>query len=941
MQFRVLGSLEVWVAGRRLTTLTPRQERFLARLLLSPNTLVSIGALSEALWDGAPPDSAERQVQNTASQLRRTWMGAGMTDMKEVLQTARSGYVLEIDRDQIDLEHFRDMVIRATSLTKDGDSRSAAGTLRRALALWRAPAFAGIESRVIRQHALVLDEERFAAWETRLRLDLEAGLHGQVVAELTALVAEFPFREQLIGLLMTALYRAGRQTDALHTYQMTCARLSAELGIDPGPELQQLHQQILQNDPTLLEVAAHESGLVASLPGPLAPYPQVPRQVPPADGYFTGRRDELEALVGYCSNAQAIIVTGAAGMGKTSLAVQTAHRVGGRFPDGHLFLDLRGHNSASSRSPTGVLSHLLEGLNLPSSTISGSLERHIALYRSITADKKLLIVLDNAGSVEQVLPAVPAAGGSQLIVTSRNTLAALRTHVVVEGLTLRGLGRAASRSILTHAVAVGRLPNVATPALERVIDICAGMPLALRILAARILSEPALTIENLAADLTPADGSLDVLTVDTDARSVRSVLASACAPLAPQDAQLMWLLAVHPGRRIRVEAAATLAGVPLLAARAGIDALAALHLLTDGGDGYLTMHDLVRSFATEQLGQRQNGSHEAADRLLDWYLALAAQASDVLRPDRDAYRAGCKEIDTFVGPFAKDVEAINFFNAERDNLGPVIEAAARDRLGGAVELAYHLHSYFVRTGFPAAVVETLRTCEHEANRIADPLVLAHLYHVLGGALAVANEPEAAQDRLRLSAELYESAGDLAGAAGARLGLGFSLDAQGRYQDALNETERGLELARAAGNTTLEVHALNNSGDILVALGESDAALDRLEAGRRLARDCGLRHYEAAILGSIGALFVHRAEHATALGYLHEGLALMRRSGFRTAEAETLGRIGHAVLGSGNREGAAEWFRTARDVHRKNNDVAGEAAMSQLISGLTDRLPPQG
>ncbi|GAB3067611.1 AfsR/SARP family transcriptional regulator [Micromonospora schwarzwaldensis] len=936
MKFCLLGDLEVWEAGLRLPPLRPRQQRFLARLLLSPHTLVSIGALAETLWDGDPPASAERQVQNTASQLRQVWLGAGVTEARQVLRTARAGYVLDIDRDQIDLYQFRGMVADAAAIIETGELRGAARTLRQALALWRAPAFASVDSRFIREHALLLDEERPAAWEDCMRLELQAGLHGRVIAEMAALVAEFPFREQLTGLLMVALYRSGRQSDALITYQKTRALLSTELGIDPGPELRQLHQRILHSDLTLLGPAVHETMAVAHPAAPVDPYPRIPRQIPPADGHFTGRGKELEAVVGHCGQAQVIVIVGGAGMGKTSLAVQAAHQVGDRFPDGHLFLDLGAHSAATNRPPTGVLAHLLESLNLPANTIPGALEKQIALYRSITADKKLLIVLDNAGSIEQVLPAVPTAGGSQLIVTSRNTQAALHAHVAVKMIALDGLSRPVSRTLLTEAA--GLAPQASSPALESLLDLCGGMPLALRILAARLLSESALTIEELATGLPHHNASLDGFTIDGDARSVRSVLANVYAALSPEEARLLRLLAVHPGRRIRREAAAALAAVPLPRAQAAANSLIALHLLADGGDGYLTMHDLIRSYAAERLAEEPASRQEAACRLLAWYLALAARANGVLRPDRDAFGPPAAGTNPFVQPFTKDIEAIKFFNAERDNLAPVVLLAVRHRIEGAVELVYYLHSYFIRSGFPNAIVAAWRECEQQSGRIGEPRLLAHLHHALGGALGVTNEPEAALDSLYLSAVLYERAGDLAGAAGARLGIGAGLDAQGKYQDALEETEGALNLARAARNTTLEVHALNNSADILVALGGSDAALRRLEAGRELARDGGLRHHEAAILSSVGALFLRHGEYAKALEYLHEGLALMRRSGFRTAEATTLSRVGHAVLGSGDRDGAADWFRKAQEVYRQNNDVAGEAAMTRLMGEFAaDRL----
>lgn len=939
MRFLVLGHLEIRASERRLPSLRPRHARFLTRLLLSPNTLVSIGALAEALWDGAPPASAERQVQNVASQLRQAWLGAGVTEANEVILTGRAGYTLDVDLDHIDLHVFRGLVAQASSLTETGDPHEAAGKLRQALALWRAPAFAGIDSQVIQGNAVLINEERPAAWEECMRLELQIGLHGRAVTELAALVAEFPFREQLAGLFMTALYRTGQQTAALQTYQQARARLNDELGIDPGPVLQELHKRILQNDPTLLGPTTEEAITIAAPSVNTKHSPPIPSQIPPADGSFTGRQEELTLLSQHCGEAQVLAVAGVAGMGKTSLVVQWAHQIRNNFPDGQIFLDLRGHSADESRSAGSVLEHILESLNLPPQKVPGSLEKRIALYRSIVADKKLLIILDNAGTIDQVLPAVPPSGRSQLVVTSRNYLAALHTHVAVRGLALGGLGRMEGRSILTSAT--DESPESHGPALESLLDLCDGMPLALRILAARMMADHSLTFNQLAADLSRDGVPLDGFSIDGDTRSVRSVLANTYATLSADDARVFRLLAIHPGPRVRAESVAAIAAVPLSAARRSLNNLIALHLLTKTGDHYLAMHDLVRSFAAERLDAqaRDDRSAEALDRLLSWYLSVAAMANGVLRPDRDAFADRAARRETFIGQFAKDVDAIKFLDQERENLAPVTAVAVRHGIDRAVELLYHLHSYFLRTGFSTADMDAWKQCGENAHRIHDPLLQAHLHHALGGALVVTHELDVAIEHLLLAAKLHEREGQPGGAAGSRLGLGFAYELQGRYHDALAEHELALGLAEAAQNTTLIVHALNNSADALMALGDIEAGLERLQAGRELAREHGLRHHEAAILSSIGALFIRKRDYPEALAHLHEGLAQMRKSGFRTAEADTLARIGHAVLGSGDHAVATEWFRKAQDVYRQNNDVTGEAEMERLVGDLDgDRQP---
>lgn len=292
MEFRVLGTLEVWHRRQLLTPLRPRQERLLARLLLSPNKIASIATLAETLWDGEPPDSADRQVQNAASQLRAAWLQAGVTDAKRVIQTVRFGYRLAVRPEELDLFTFRRLVKHATAMEEAGDTTAAVSALRQAVALWRGPAFAGIASAVIESNAALINEERPAAWEECFRLELQAGQGAQVVTELACLVAEFPYRERLIGQLMIALYRSGRQKEALQAYQDIRERLAEELGIDPGPNLQRLYERILRSDPTLSTTTDAEHG-----PGP-APGPRRvrPGVGAPADA-AAGRRAQDESRI--------------------------------------------------------------------------------------------------------------------------------------------------------------------------------------------------------------------------------------------------------------------------------------------------------------------------------------------------------------------------------------------------------------------------------------------------------------------------------------------------------------------------------------------------------------------------------------------------------------------------------------------------------------------
>ena len=894
---------------------------------------MSIGSLAAALWEDQLPDSAERQVQNAASQLRQAWQQAGVPDVKRIMTTVRGGYRLDISAAQLDLHMFRTSMSRAVELEEADDVAGAVRVLREGLALWRGPAFSGIRNGVIESEAALINEERSAAWEECARLELRAGRHSRVVTDLVGLVAEFPFRERLTVLLMLALYRCGRQKDALRAFQDIRNRLQDELGIDPGPELRHLHQRILRNDPSL-DAHPGEDRPVSGPPVQTRPStPPVPAQIPPRVGYFTGRDDELGLLARESERVSVIAVTGAAGMGKTALAVEWANRVRHAFPDGQIFLDLRGHAADSSRSPSSVLHHVLESLNLPPQRIPGILEKQIPLYRSVVSEKKVLIVLDNAESINQILPVLPVGTGSQLVVTSRSSLAALYTHVGVCRVTIGPLGREDSFSLLAHGALSQSLALRDDPAAQRLVDLCGGMPLALRILAARLMSETFLTPDDLVAELTRAGAPLDGFVVDGDTRSVRSVLASAYAVLPSEDARIFRILAAHPGTRFRPELVAAMAAVPLASARRSLASLAATHLVSDVGGGYLTMHDLVHSFAEECLlhSVTEDRRDQAVDSLLNWYLSLTGNASQVLRPDRDAYAHSHVPIDTHIPPFREKIAAVSFLNGERENLAGVTSSATVHDIKLAIQLIYNLHSYFVRTGFPAADVEAWKLCLEKAKSLDEPLALGHLYHALGGALAVTQELDQSLEYLHRSAELYEAEGHLAGAAGARLGIGWALGVAGRLDEALVEDERALALARDAGNVTLMVHALNNSASTLAALGQLDGGLQRLEVALKVAQESGEDQHEALILSSIGELFIAKGKYRTALEYLHQAVDRLRRFGFRTAEAEALMRIGVAMRGCGEREEARSWFRQALSLYRESDDAVGESTVLELIA----------
>jgi DNA-binding SARP family transcriptional activator len=433
MRFEILGPLRVRPDGHEMAITAGRERALLAMLLFHANSTVPTGQLIDAMWSTDPPGNARNQLQQCISRLRRRLGAAGSTG--PAISTEPVGYRITVNPTDLDLYEFRRSVAEARTAAHTGNHHDARTSYRTALARWRGPALAGIDNHHIRQAAATLDEERLHVLEECLTSELEAGGAGELVAELTDLVAQHPHHEALHHALMLALYRAGRQADALAAYRHARRLLSDELGTEPGTDLRQLHRAILNRDPTLD---------VAPPPRPATtPPPPTPRELPPHVAGFTGRDDALKALdelLPHRDEATGPVVistiTGTAGVGKTALAIHWAHRVADRFPDGQLYLNLRGYATEVPLRPIEALSTMLRSLGMPPDQIPVDEAEASARYRSVLADRRVLIVLDNAGTVDQVRPLLPGSSGCLALVTSRDRLAGLVARDGARRLTL-------------------------------------------------------------------------------------------------------------------------------------------------------------------------------------------------------------------------------------------------------------------------------------------------------------------------------------------------------------------------------------------------------------------------------------------------------------------------------------------------------------------------
>jgi DNA-binding SARP family transcriptional activator len=612
VEFGLLGPLMVRRGGTVLPVRRGGQRAVLAALLLEANRVVPVAALVEVLWGAAPPPTAPAVVRNQIRRLRQTLGEAG----RERIVTQPHGYLIRAADGELDLARFESLLAAARAAGRGGDWDAVAARTGEALALWRGEPLADVESEtLVRREAPRLAELHLQALHLRTDADLRLGCHAEVVTELQHLAARYPLREQTQALLMLALYRCGRQADALAVFRQVRTVLVEELGAEPGPDMARLHQRILAADPALdlsRPIAAAAPGPAASgLPAAGAAggvTPWVPRQLPAAIAAFAGRESELTALARILDSAgrQAagtVVISaigGTAGVGKTSLAIHWAHQVADLFGDGQLYMNLRGYGPAGSpATPAEAIRAFLAALGMPPERIPPDLDAQAGLYRSMLADRRMLIVLDNARDEQQVRPLLPAGQGCLVIVTSRHQLVGLAANDGASLLTLDVLSRGEATQMLTARLGAPRA--AAEPeAVGEIVGLCVRLPLALAVAAARAEAQPRLSLAALAGELRDAHSRLDALDAGDPATSVRAVFSWSTEQLSPAAARMFRLLGVHPGPDVTASAAASLAGLELPKARALLRELSRVHLLAEPTPGRYTCHDLLRAYAIDQ-----------------------------------------------------------------------------------------------------------------------------------------------------------------------------------------------------------------------------------------------------------------------------------------------------------------------------------------------------
>jgi DNA-binding SARP family transcriptional activator len=929
MEFGLLGPLAVR-RGEAEVPVPGKQRVVLAALLLNANRPVPLDELAEALWGTSPPVSARATMQNYVMRLRKSLGGDRIT-------TQPGGYQISVDPGELDLSRFETLFALARAAARDSSWDASAREAEAALVLWRGEPLAGVDSELlVLREVPRLTEQRLRALETRIDADLHLGRQSEAISELRQLASAHPLREHFHALLMLGLYRDGRQGEALAAYSRARQLLIEELGTEPGTELRELHQRILTADPTL------------DLPAPARPVaggpgPAVPRELPAGIRHFTGRGGELRELTGLLDQtteeSPTVVISaigGTAGVGKTALAVQWAHQVAGRFPDGQLYVNLRGYDPGQPMTAADALAGFLRALGMAGPDIPAEEDERAARYRSLLATKRMLVVLDNAGSVEQVRPLLPGSPDCVVLVTSRDALSGLVARDGAHWLNLDLLPLADAISLLRALIGdrVYAEPAASATLAER----CVRLPLALRVAAELAAARPETSLADLASELADQQRRLDLLEAGGDPRTaVRAVFSWSYRHLDAKAARAFRLAGLHPGADLASSAAAALTATTVEQASRMLESLARAHLVQQTAQGRYGMHDLLRAYARE-LADTQDGEQErrgALTRLFDHYLAAAAAAMDALFPAENYRRPQVPVSARPAVPLPAPAAAREWLDAERASLVAVTARAADGWPRHAIALAPVLHRYLAASGDVPDARAVYAAALQAARQTGDVAAQADSLKYLGVTEIWQSHYQQATAKLGSALELYQQIGDRRGQAQALSNLGIAESRQSRLPQAADHFRQALALSREIGDRLDEGGALTNLGHVETRQGHYEQAVGHQLESLAILRELGHRRGEAIALNNLGEVLWRGRHYPQAEVHLGHSLAIYRELGHRRGEANVLQNLGHTHREQARFWQAAGLHRQALAIVREIGDRSFEAeALNSLGETLT-------
>jgi DNA-binding SARP family transcriptional activator/tetratricopeptide (TPR) repeat protein len=927
-----LGSVDVVADGIAREVPGLRRKAVLAALAVRPGEIVSTDQVVDAVWGDHPPGNTAATLQNHISRLR------GLLDNQAAIVARAPGYLLRLGAETTDVQAAQRLIDMAGECADPADRER---LLRDAVSLWRGPPLADVAGPAgliwFDQHVQRLNQlglhARINLADTRLLL----GQHSQLIPELEELAATHPWNEQIHGQLMLALYRAGRQSDALAVFRRLREALGAELGVHPGAQLRELETAILRHDPTLRVQAL-------AMPEPAAAVstlskrtsPTVPMQLPATIGSFTGRTQEL-ANLDRCVSASPrtstsdtapdtcparqgavpiITICGSAGIGKTTLAAHWAHRVEHQFPDGQLYVNLRGFDpNGQAVEPGAAIRGFLDAFGIPGDAIPPGLDAQIALFRGLLAGKRILVVLDNARDVEQVRPLLPVSPGCLAIVTSRNRLTPL---VVTEGahpLTLDVLTADEARGLLIHRLGVKRI-DAEPDAVDEIIARCAQLPLALAIVAARAATHPNFTLTAVAAELHEGAYGLDALDGGDAATDVRSVFSGSYQTLSAGAARMFRLLSLHPGPDIGASAAASLAGLPYSESRARLAELTRAHLVTEHAPGRYTFHDLLRGYAAEQSNRHDdpNTRRTAVQRVLDYYLHTASRAQLLISPHWDSIDLAPTQPGAVPEMLNTKDAALDWFTAERQVLLAAVERAAETGFDThAWQLPWLLSSFLFRQARWPELVAVQRTALRIARCVGNQAGQANALKDLGLAACRSGQLDDADTLLRQALRVHADLGHLTGQAHTHLCLSELASTQNCPADVLTHARKALDLFRAAGNTAGQAMARNGIGYGYALLSDQRQAIAQCTQALTLLQEIGEYQAAADTWDSLGYAYRGLAKYDQSADCYQHAINLYRELGAPYFEGGALVELGNTYEAAGRLHNARAAWQEALDI----------------------------
>ena len=916
MEFRILGPLEVAVGSQRLELGGARQQVVLATLLLHAGRVVTLGRLQEAVYGQDLPPTSRSQAQISISSLRRLFASHGHP---AVISTRAQGYVLQVGGGRLDSQRFGDLVAAAGAARDAGHLHRAAASYRDALRLWRGPALDGIDSLLVRVAASRLDEQRHAADEDRIDLELQLGRHHELVSELTELAGEFPLREQLRGQLMLALYRCGRAAEALQVYRQARRTMIDELGIEPGDRLRHLEHAILTCDPALDPPAGPIRIQLAKQ--------YVPSLLPAGIADFTGRAEQVGHICRHLVSAAGagerlavpvVVITGQGGVGKTSTAVHAAHGAAHHFPDGQLFADLHG-GSSHPVGPMRVLERFLRALGVPGSQMPEGLDERAEVYRSLLAHRKVLVVLDDAVGESQVSPLLPGSGAAAVIITSRRRLAGLAgaAHVEVDVFeadkSLDLLGRIAG-SVRVHTQ---------SEAAAQVAAQCGHLPLALRIAGARLSARPHWSIAQLVERLADETSRLDELRHGE--MGIRPSISLSYEGASEQARRLFRRLALLDLPVFSGWMSAALLDLPLARAEDLLDDLVIAQLVQAAGTGsgvhsHYRFHDLIRVFARERLAAEEPAAEREAalERALGALLYLAEQAHRrqyggdyiVLHSDARRWPLPARLAEQLVS------DPLSWYDRERAVLVAGVRQAAR---AGFTDLCWSL-------ALTAVTLFESRACLDDWQETHDIALEAtrNARHVRGqaamlystGELNIAQQRfDQARQLFTAAAQLFTDAGDDQGMAHVTRHIASADRLSGRLDDAARGYEQALAIFRRTGDKMAVAFVLHGLAQVKLELDEVDSAKELLSEALRLTQAAPCTRIEAQVLYRIGEAHLLAGDLTGAVGAFELALARTCDIGDLIGEAYVLISLGVTKVRQGE-------SGQARDALQRSLELAG-------------------